>query len=38
MTKKLIGFLFLIGILLAGCSTEDHFGELSEKEILEFQL
>lgn len=38
MNKKLFGYLFLIGVLLAGCSTEDHFGQLSDKEILEFQL
>ena len=38
MNKKIIGFLFLIGVIFAGCSTEDHFGKLSDKEMLDFQL
>ena len=38
MNKKTIGFLFLIGIIIAGCSTRDYFGELSEKEIILFQI
>lgn len=38
MTKNIIGFLFIVGFLLAGCSTKDHFGKLADKEILDFQL
>lgn len=38
MIKKTIGFLFLIGIILSGCSTRDYFGKLSEKEIFDFVL
>lgn len=38
MNKKIVGFLFLIGLIIAGCSTRDYFGELSDKEILAFQL
>lgn len=38
MNKKIIGFLFLIGVIAAGCSTRDYFGQLSDKEILLFQL
>ena len=38
MNKKIAGFLFLIGIIIAGCSTEDYFGKLSDKEMIEFQL
>lgn len=38
MNKKIIGFLFLIGLMITGCSTKDYFGELSDKEILLFQL
>ena len=38
MNKKIIGFLFLIGVIIAGCSTRDYFGELSNKEILLFQI
>ena len=38
MIKKTAGFLFLIGIVLGGCSTDDEFGESSEKAILEFQI
>ena len=38
MNKKIIGFLFLIGVIMAGCSTRDYFGELSDKEILLFQI
>lgn len=38
MNKKLVVYLFLIGIIFAGCSTEEHFGKLSDKEILNFQL
>lgn len=38
MIKKAAGFLFLIGIVLGGCSTEDELGKSSEKEILEFQI
>ena len=38
MNKKIIGFLFLIGLIITGCSTRDYFGQLSDKEILLFQL
>lgn len=38
MIKKTVGFLLLTGIILGGCSTDDEFGESSEKTILEFQL
>lgn len=38
MSKKIIGFLLVVGIMVAGCSTRDHFGKLSDKEILLFQL
>ncbi|HCY00950.1 MAG TPA: hypothetical protein DG754_12495, partial [Bacteroidales bacterium] len=38
MIKKIMGFLFAIGIILGGCSTKDYFGKLSEKEIIEFTL
>lgn len=38
MNKKTIGFLFLIGVIIAGCSTRNYFGELSDKEILLFQM
>lgn len=38
MNKKIIGFLFLIGLIIAGCSTRDYFGERSEKEMLIFQI
>ncbi len=38
MTNNTIGYLLIVGVLLAGCSTKDHFGELSDKEIIEFQL
>ena len=38
MNKKIIGFLFLIGFIIAGCSTRDYFGKLSDKEMLLFQL
>ena len=38
MNKKIIGFLFLIGVIIARCSTKDYFGELSDKEILLFQI
>ena len=38
MIKKTIGFLLLTGIVLGGCSTDDEFGESSEKAILEFQI
>ena len=39
MLKKSISFLLLAAIIfLGGCSTEDHFGKSSKKEIFEFQL
>lgn len=38
MNKKIIGFLFLIGLIITGCSTRDYFGELSDKEMLLFQI
>ena len=38
MNKKTIGFLFLIGLIIASCSTRDYFGERTEKEMLIFQL
>ena len=38
MNKKIIGFLFLIGLIITGCSTRDYFGQLSDKEMLLFQL
>ena len=38
MNKKIIGFLFLIGLIITGCSTRDYFGKLSDKEMLFFQL
>ena len=38
MNKKIIGYLFLIGLIMTGCSTRDYFGELSDNEILLFQL
>lgn len=38
MNKKIISFLFLIGLIIAGCSTRDYFGEFSDKEMLIFQL
>lgn len=38
MNKKIIGVLFILGIILAGCSTENYFGKLSDKQIIEFQL
>lgn len=38
MLKKTISSLFLLGIILGGCSTKDYFGKLSEKEITEFTI
>lgn len=38
MNKKIIGFLFLIGLIITSCSTRDYFGKLAEKEILIFQI
>ncbi len=38
MNKKIIGFLFIIGLITAGCSTRDYFGKLSDKEMFIFQL
>jgi len=38
MTKNTIVLLFIVGVLLFGCSTKDYFGKLAEKEIIEFQL
>ena len=38
MNKKTIVFLFLIGLIITSCSTRDYFGELSDKEILLFQI
>ena len=38
MNNKIIVFLFLIGLIITGCSTRDYFGQLSEKEMLIFQL
>ena len=38
MNKKLIGLLLFIGLIFAGCSTEDYFGQLSDKELIQFQL
>ena len=38
INKNIIGFLFLIGLIITGCSTKDYFGELSEKEMLQFNL
>ena len=36
--RKIFGLLLLVGLILIGCSTKDYFGELSEKEILQFNL
>lgn len=38
MTRNVVGFLFIVGALLAGCSSDDHFDASSEKKILKFQL
>ena len=38
MNNKIVGFLFLIGIIISGCSTQDYFGKISDKDILLFQL
>lgn len=38
MNNNIISFLFLIGLIITGCSTRDYFGQLSEKEILQFNL
>ncbi len=38
MNKKLIGLILFIGLIFAGCSTEDYFGKLSDKELIQFQL
>lgn len=38
MNKKILSYLFVIGLIITGCSTRDYFGELSENEILLFQL
>ena len=38
MKKYIIGFLFLIGLIITGCSTRDYFGELPDNEILLFQI
>lgn len=38
MNNKIFGFLFLIGLIISSCSTRDYFGELSDKDILLFQL
>ena len=38
MNNKIVGFLFLIGLIISGCSTQDYFGKVSDKDILLFQL
>lgn len=38
MNNNIISFLLLVGLILTGCSTKDYFGQLSEKEVLIFQL
>lgn len=38
MNIKLIGLLLFIGLIFAGCATEDYFGQLSDKELIQFQL
>ncbi len=38
MNKKIAGCLLLIGFIISGCSTKGEINQLSEKEILIFQL
>lgn len=38
MNKKILTYLFLIGLIMTACSTKDYFGELSDNKILLFQL
>lgn len=32
MNKKLLGYLFLLGLIITSCSTKDYFGELSDNK------